>query len=96
MNKNPDMKYEIDFISGFFCIEDNEMDRKKKLTLSITDIFLAAVLMISMLLLVDLEIAGMKLTVFTILVLTLLYVGYWIISMRRGDADIPQLECWGM
>lgn len=69
------------------------MNHMKKYTPSIAEIFLSALLIISMLLLVDFEVAGMELPIFAFLVLTLLYVGYWILSIRRGEADIPQLKC---
>ena len=71
---------------------------------NINEIFLCALILISMLVLVDIEVGGVQLSTFLLFVLSIAYIGYGIVSMRNGTpfplrlrnmADLPVLALIG-
>lgn len=64
---------------------------KEKITRHyVPEIFLVLLLLLSMLLPVETEMAGMRLSVFLLFILAILYAGHWIISIRKGTAESPK------
>lgn len=66
---------------------------KEKITRhNIPEIFLIMLLLISMLLPVDTEVAGLCLPILLLFILAILYAGHWILSIRKGIAETPELQ----
>ena len=59
---------------------------------NIPKIFLMLLLLISMLMPMETKAAGMRLPIFLLFMLALLYAGYWILSIRKGEAESPGLR----
>lgn len=55
------------------------------LAANIKEIFISIIILISMLLLMDFEVSGIRLSIFLLFVLSIAYIGYGIVDMRSGN-----------